>query len=241
MPDFDITIPDVGELVTAPQGTILVRVLNASLDTGFMAVMNDMAGSTIGMGPLAQEGTTDFYSAQLPAGNLPTSAPAPGFNNRTVMVEGLLGSSAQGNPVTHAFRAWTGSGFSGAADVAAQAGPQGQGDAPLPALLLVQPDPSAEDSAQSAQPSVTLAHAQDPAFEGCWFSAPIDLRPGPAAGFWMLRRCGATWKLLLWCDGVLVMYQQPADAAAHRLPLTLARAGAATSTWPRAVTVVPAP
>ena len=91
-PSFVIVTPDLNQCVNPDtNNTILVRVRDKGTgNTSYSAAVTAIGVTAVLPGTsLAQEGTTQFFSARLSAGIVPASSAS---NNKTVTVRGVNGS-----------------------------------------------------------------------------------------------------------------------------------------------------
>jgi hypothetical protein len=248
--DFDITLPQPGgSYATDAQGRILVQVQDLDSHTSFTATISNLhAGATAGAGvtALQQEGSSTFWSAPTPAGNVPTSLPTS--NNKTVYVQSFIGGSGTQNH-SQDFIAWSAGSGSHVLVTTAQRPRFFRTDQPVPIALLLQLDSPVSPGTCSAcdllnRPTL-LRCAQIDADSYTWLSTPLDFCPGGALGFWLLQKSDpSTWELLLRQGGTeIVSYRLVSKAMDLSFPLKLqlGRASGECTNWPGTITIIPAP
>jgi hypothetical protein len=239
-------------------GTVLVRVRAGGTGLTFQATITDVGSSTTvyGSGALAQQGTTNVYSARLGAGPVP---PAPtGTNNRTVHLQAFRGSMLADQEARD-FEAFGGGSGSFAPPARAHRCPFCREDRPVPVELRVRFEAPVgclwawlallrrlrgRPPLGPALREAVLVHSPRAGAECCWLGEPLAAfsdRDDPA--FWLLQKSSPrNWGLSLRRgDSDLVAFRLTTAEMDCSFPITLSlAAGAEGAGWPRAVTVFPA-
>ncbi len=244
---FQIETPDLDEVVVPDGlGTILVRVRDLAGNDRYSATLSEIGslpGVFISTGPLLRQGTTNLFSARFPVGAVPSVKPPN--NNKTVAVQGFLGSVFQGS-LSNDFIAWSGGSGSGSFLASTQPGEGYATGEPTPVALRLQFGPSARAGSDRPDQPTTLVYSRGPHFAGCWFSAPLAFGADSAPAFWVLQKCdGTTWALLLRRGRIEIVRYRLNSAgdndSAFPLALQLDSGAGEGAPWPSTATVSPAP